>query len=452
MRRRRDGWVPSFTTRKSTGAAAFPPGSWAPRGRVRGSWMPRSTRRDRWPGAPAARRTCPRSTWGGRSPRPPRARRGTCSSSSARTSRGSAPRARAAAWTAPYTAYNTGNRRTSTTTSSDEHDRPQDVQTRPEPVAADEVPDRVDRAGHGILEATTQRGVVLQRQRLPEVAELRAHPREATPALPRPVPPAVTRADSARPDASRQPRTPSTAIGITSSTPTGRHSPARKPRGRGPQEPVRPDPEEHEDAEHHRGRLGVAEHETNAAGKSAPNHAAGAPARRRRSAEREAVRARRTATRTRWRSRSARASGVVQRDPSADACEHRDQGEEPERAVPDRSVAVFGNGAVVRSVPREQTLPECDRTGAAPISSNRWRDNASDATTSTRARIHGTTATRRSRRTNSSPGSAGAQEASTPTRRLERLPTSCWTIRPSTSWMTVFRAGVSTCTAPSRTR
>ncbi len=80
------------------GAAAFPPGSWdRARARIRGLGCP-GTPASSSPRAPPPRgRRPPVPPRPGRSPPPARARTGTCSSSSARRSRGSAPRGRAAA-------------------------------------------------------------------------------------------------------------------------------------------------------------------------------------------------------------------------------------------------------------------------------------------------------------------------------------------------------------------
>ena len=152
-----------------------------------------------------------------------------------------------------------------------EADRPHDVEPRAEPVTAEEVADRVDGAGHRVLEPAPQRRLVLQSR---SASRSRRTPRPPTRGTtPRPPPGATTLTTRATRDPStspRQPRTASTAAGTTSSTPTGRHSPARKPADRGPPEPVGPQAEEDDDAEHHRGRLGVAHHQDEGGGEQCP--------------------------------------------------------------------------------------------------------------------------------------------------------------------------------------
>ena len=195
--------------------------------------------------------------------RPARAGTGTCSCSSARTSRGSGPTGRAPAWPRRTSEYDAGKRRTSTHEQHDEDRGPHDVQPGTEPVAAEEVADRVDRPGERILEAAAQRGPVLQRDRLPEVAELGADPGEVRP--PRPAtgattaPTRSTRDRASTPSASRarlrSRRGPRAARRPVGTARRGSPPPTAHPNRRDAE------PEEHDDAEHHRGRLRVPHHQ-----------------------------------------------------------------------------------------------------------------------------------------------------------------------------------------------
>ena len=268
---------------------------------------------------------------------------------------------------------------------------------------------------NGILEAAPQRRLVLQRDRLPEVAELRAHPREVRR---RPGHRRDHRADRApcvtapTPSASRAP--PSTAAGITSNTPTGRHSPARKP----PTRPTRT------------GSTAARGTRRRRASSRSPRRSP-SPGRRRReqrpepcgAARRRASPVSRSASRCSsapnasadtlattisaaavWSKRSSRGRG-----------QHRHEREEPQRRLPHRAVPVFGDVAVERGVPREQALTERDRTRRRADLVEQVARERERATTSTRASTHGTTATRRSRRTNVVTGLPDANQLATST-------------------------------------
>ena len=144
--------------------------------------------------------------------------------------------------------------------------------------------------------------------------------------------------------------------------------PGEEPRPGRPPESPGAEPEEHDDAQHHRGGFRVPDHQDGGGREQRrePCRRAGPSPHHRSRAARAGAATRRTRARTRSRSASSATAVVPEQHPPEPARQHRHQREEPQRRLPDRAVSVLGDVAVERGVPGEEALTERHRAGRGP--------------------------------------------------------------------------------------